>query len=75
MLALKTCMDPSKQCVECPFNDKEQACYALNAHMKDLNNRYGELIDEYREEWNARKEEQMQAGAGNLFELLLQMGR
>jgi hypothetical protein len=41
MLALKTCMDPSKQCVECPFNDKEQACY-------DLNVRYGELIDEYR---------------------------
>ena len=56
MLALKICMDPARQCVECPFNDKEQACYALNAHMKELNERYGELnerygeLNEYREE-------------------------
>jgi len=46
LLALKTCMEPSKQCVECPFNDKEPACYALNAHMKELNDKYGELNNE-----------------------------
>ena len=41
--ALKICRDPRRQCIECPFNDKEQACYALNV-------KYGELIDEYRKE-------------------------
>ena len=41
MIALKTCMDTSKQCLACPFNNKEQSC-------NDLNTRYGELIDEYR---------------------------
>ena len=58
MLALKTCMDPARQCVECPFNDKEQACYSLNAaHIQMLKDRkdilsstYGEFHNEHSEE-------------------------
>ena len=58
MIALMICKDPARQCVECPFNDKEQACYALNVNMKMLedmkkdilSSTYGEFHNEYREE-------------------------